>query len=92
MLLFLLLAALTTARSKTAPITPNTSMDVYLSGLNISLENHYVTTADGYILHVHRLTNPGKPVVFLQHGILASSWCWYVSKNCQSSKKLFFKI
>ncbi|XP_067671236.1 lysosomal acid lipase/cholesteryl ester hydrolase-like [Haliotis asinina] len=44
-------------------------------------ENHYVTTADGFILNMQRIphgrgTNtPGtaKPVVFLQHGLLGSS-------------------
>ena len=51
-------------------------MKEYVAQLNITLESHYATTDDGYILHLHRLANPGKEVVFLQHGILASSWCW----------------
>jgi len=51
-------------------------MKNYLAPLNITLEKHFVTTDDGYILLVHRLANPQRPVVFLQHGILASSWCW----------------
>ena len=58
------------------PITPTTSMKEYVAQLNITLESHYATTDDGYILHLHRLANPGKEVIFLQHGILASSWCW----------------
>ncbi|XP_043481763.1 lipase 3-like [Leptopilina heterotoma] len=43
-------------------------------------EEHIVTTKDGYILKIHRIPgsaskpkSKGKPVVFLQHGILASS-------------------
>lgn len=39
-------------------------------------EAHSVTTDDGYILEIHRLfqdSSEGKPVIFLQHGILASS-------------------
>ncbi|KAF4521288.1 hypothetical protein B566_EDAN002292 [Ephemera danica] len=39
-------------------------------------EIHYVTTADHYILQMHRIPNPGKPVVFLQHGLLCASSDW----------------
>lgn len=52
-----------------------------------SIEEHYVTTADGYILGMFRLPmgrpgtpggqlKPGKPVVLLQHGLLDSSYTW----------------
>lgn len=40
------------------------------------VEIHYVTTEDGYILQMHRIPNPGKPVIFLQHGLLCSSADW----------------
>ncbi|XP_051160822.1 uncharacterized protein LOC127281249 [Leptopilina boulardi] len=43
-------------------------------------EEHVVTTKDGYILKIHRIPgspskpkSEGKPAVFMQHGILASS-------------------
>lgn len=36
-------------------------------------ETHTIKTDDGYLLTVHRIANPGKPVVYLQHGILSSS-------------------
>jgi len=43
-------------------------------------ETHYVQTPDRYILALHRIINkdlaPGRPVVFLQHGILCSSADW----------------
>ncbi|XP_059483958.1 uncharacterized protein LOC132201649 [Neocloeon triangulifer] len=39
-------------------------------------ETHFVTTVDGYILQMHRIPQPGKPVVFLQHGSLSSSADW----------------
>lgn len=47
-------------------------------------EEHNVTTEDGYHLKIHRI--PGSPlsreekknVVFLQHGILASSDSWVI--------------
>merc|ERR1719500_1969810 len=50
-------------------------------------ETHYTTTADGYILALHRIphgkTNGDKdmerPVIFVQHGILASSADWVLS-------------
>ena len=41
-----------------------------------------VTTSDGYILNIHRLPNPNATkTIFLQHGILASSWCWLSSSQ-----------
>lgn len=73
-LLLLLIPLFATASSP--PITPTTSLDVYLSMLDIPFERHFITTPDGYVLQLHRLPNPGRPVVFLQHGILASTWCW----------------
>lgn len=48
---------------------------VQADGLNF--EYHTVTTKDGYILELHRMSSPEfdaevpKPVVFLQHGILS---------------------
>jgi len=50
-------------------------------------ETHYATTADGYILALHRIphgkTNGDedieRPIIFVQHGILASSADWVVS-------------
>ncbi|KAJ8687585.1 hypothetical protein QAD02_023379 [Eretmocerus hayati] len=46
-------------------------------------EEHLVTTADGYKLKIHRIPGspthpkaPGKPIVYFQHGLLASSDCW----------------
>jgi hypothetical protein len=48
-------------------------------------EIHTVTTADNYILTIHRIpyspkspAAPNKPVVFLQHGILSSSADWII--------------
>ena len=77
-LLFLSVAACCVAAAP--PLRPSTTVDEYVGELNITLEHHYVVTEDGYILQLHRLLNPGKPVVFLQHGILASSWCWLINE------------
>ncbi|KAJ1526275.1 hypothetical protein ONE63_009429 [Megalurothrips usitatus] len=41
-------------------------------------ETHEVRTADGYLLTMHRLPNPGRPAVYVQHGLLASSAVWVV--------------
>ncbi|XP_014208906.1 lipase 3-like [Copidosoma floridanum] len=47
------------------------------------VEEHLVTTEDGYELHVHRIPGspdkpkaPGKPVVYFQHGLFSSSDQW----------------
>lgn len=37
------------------------------------LEVHNITTADGYILTAHRIPNPNRPVMLLNHGFVASS-------------------
>lgn len=51
-----------------------------------SSESHEVRTDDGYFLTVHRISGgkkyppkAGKAVVFLQHGILASSAVWVLA-------------
>lgn len=47
-------------------------------------EAHEVTTQDGYILTVHRIPNPNKPVVFLQHGLLDGSHTFVMNFPNQS--------
>ena len=47
-------------------------------------EAHDVVTQDGYILTVHRLPNPNKPVVFLQHGLLDASSSFVINFQNQS--------
>jgi len=52
------------------------------------VETHHVNTADGYILTMHRIPNgkskvgapaANKPVVFLQHGVLDSSFAFVLN-------------
>merc|ERR1719265_1368568 len=38
-----------------------------------------------------RLSRPGAPVIMLQHGILASSWCWLVNTPERSLGILLWK-
>ena len=48
---------------------------VRLSGY--PLEQHTVTTADGYVLRLERIPRPGsKDVVFFMHGVLDTSMAW----------------
>uniref|UniRef100_A0AC35U2K2 Abhydro_lipase domain-containing protein n=1 Tax=Rhabditophanes sp. KR3021 TaxID=114890 RepID=A0AC35U2K2_9BILA len=55
-------------------------------------EKYKTTTADGYILEIHRIphgkanfpTNKKKPVVFLQHGLLCTSSVWVLNRPNQS--------
>ena len=68
LVLLLVLSSLANG-SPDPPITPSTSLDKYLAAVGIPFERHFVTTADGYVLQLHRLPNPGRPVVLLQHGI-----------------------
>lgn len=49
-------------------------------------ETHWVTTEDGYILEMHRIPygkhsppSPNKSVVFMLHGLLASSHDWILT-------------
>lgn len=52
----------------------------------LQLENHYVTTDDGYILNIHRLPNPnGTKVIFLMHGLISTSLCYIVKPKKQSA-------
>ncbi|XP_063979678.1 lipase 3-like [Diachasmimorpha longicaudata] len=59
-------------------------------------QTHKVTTNDGYILELHRITGPksnpepeGKPVIFVMHGLLCSSVDWLISG---SQKALGFML
>lgn len=73
------------AAYKYPPIMVDTTIPEFIDSLDIgaSVESHFVTTNDGYILEIFRL--PAKvttkvqivpDVVYFQHGILASAWCW----------------
>lgn len=42
----------------------------------LPFEAYTVTTNDGFKLGLQRIANPGKPVVFLQHGLAHSSDGW----------------
>lgn len=67
-------------------------LDLVYPGYKI--ENHYLKTTDGYILNIHRLSKQSiqrssDKVVYLQHGILASSSDWIIAGPKKSLGKGF---
>ena len=61
--------------------SPKDTLASFLTRRGLPFEEHSVTTDDGYILKTHRIPNPGAPAVYLQHGILADTWCWISNSN-----------
>jgi len=75
-------------RTKTIPprLGHDLPTDQILLSEGYPVENHTVTTPDGYILTMHRIpygkanTDPSnRPVVFLSHGLLSSSADWVIA-------------
>lgn len=79
-----------------APLKPTTTEDpdLYLNASELirdrgyPLEEHYVTTSDGFILNLQRIphgrsknsaSKTNKPVVFLQHGLTMDSTNWVLN-------------
>ena len=57
----------------------------YASYLGYPVESHFVTTSDGYILHMHHIGaknatdfSSGVPILF-QHGLIDSSDTWIIN-------------
>lgn len=58
-------------------LKPSDTIPGYLKkDYGIDVQEHTVTTEDGYILKAFRIPRPGAPVVLLQHGVLSTAWCW----------------
>jgi len=77
----------TRARESLKDVRNNLPTPELIKSMGYPAETHYTTTADGYILALHRIphgkTNGDedmkRPVIFVQHGILASSADWVLS-------------
>jgi len=68
-----------------ARIFPTTDFKQYVKQtLGVTVEDHFITTADGYITHAFRFPQkPGAPVVLFQHGNLASMWSYLAHENLE---------
>lgn len=65
-------------------------------------EQHTVTTSDGYILELHRITGRAnssdsqvqKPVAFVMHGLLCSSAVWVFAgpKKSLGKRRILYKV
>jgi lysosomal acid lipase/cholesteryl ester hydrolase len=66
-----------------AKIYPDTNFKDYVQQtLGVTVEDHFITTQDGYINHAFRFPQKNSaPVVLFQHGLLASSWSWTSHEN-----------
>ena len=76
-------------RSNVNPVTPLLTPQV-IEKYGYVAESHEVHTQDGYILTMHRIpfSKRGsrqrrlpKPVVYLQHGLFASSFEWFMNEE-----------
>eukprot|EP00929_Paragymnodinium_shiwhaense_P040125 TRINITY_DN20975_c0_g1_i2.p1 TRINITY_DN20975_c0_g1~~TRINITY_DN20975_c0_g1_i2.p1 ORF type:complete len:443 (+),score=58.59 TRINITY_DN20975_c0_g1_i2:90-1331(+) len=72
-------------------IPPGETTQDYLGKYGIPVDEHFATTEDGYILRAYRLKRAGAPVVLLQHGVLASSWCWIFNVPERSLGMVLYK-
>ena len=73
---------------KPRPIMPDELLNTteLIRSKGYPAEDHDLQTDDGYILTIQRIPAPriGRPVVFLQHGLLDSSTTWVINFPNQS--------
>ncbi len=92
-LLFSTISLLLIPFSHAIPVVSRSeSTEEYLKKYGIDVEEHFVTTEDKYILRMFRLPHKNAPVVLLQHGVLASSWCWLVNSPEKSLGILLWRM
>ncbi|KAG8336164.1 hypothetical protein J6590_050364 [Homalodisca vitripennis] len=71
-------------------------IEEHVARMGYRLENHDITTEDGYILRYHRIpygkSGPQqslRPPVLLQHGLLAASSAWLLSNHSLDKSEMF---
>lgn len=72
------LAVFGSALSARVVIKPTDTFEDFVRTMGFAVENHTAVASDGVELTLFRLPQPtaDAPAVLLQHGILASAWCW----------------
>jgi hypothetical protein len=77
----IVLAILAIILATSQAVVPSDTFEGYVTSQGYPVESHWATTEDGYILGLFRMPSKTKnaPVVLLQHGILASAWCWVIN-------------
>ncbi|KNC55538.1 carboxylic ester hydrolase [Thecamonas trahens ATCC 50062] len=83
-MLTLAVAMVTLAVSASAQRPPRTDIGALITGAGYPLEEHYVTTADGYKLLMQRIPRKGAKAVYLQHGLVDSAATWLVNEPNES--------
>ena len=86
-LVLALTRSVATASLSPPVIKPSDTFTEYVAGQGFPVEQHSVMTEDNYNLTLFRLPSSrgaGAPVVLLQHGILASCWCWVASDRARA--------
>lgn len=73
-------------------IKPSDTFSGYLKNYNIAVEDHFIDTADDYILHAFRMARPGAPAILIQHGILESAFDWVANRPDLSPAILLYQL
>ena len=63
---------------------PRTDIPALITAAGYPVEEHHVTTQDGFTLVMQRIPKPGAPVVFLQHGLVDSAATWLINEPYES--------
>lgn len=74
-----------------APPPPYTNVPALIEGQGYAVQEHSVTTADGFVLVMFRVAPTasdfsiaGRPVVMLQHGVLDAASTWFINLKNES--------
>ncbi|KAJ8675726.1 hypothetical protein QAD02_011512, partial [Eretmocerus hayati] len=75
------------SRKRVCPKIPGEDMNSmeFIKYMGYPVEEHFVTSEDGYILRLHRIpATQDSPAVLLHHGLLESSFSWLVNGRNKS--------
>jgi lysosomal acid lipase/cholesteryl ester hydrolase len=68
------------------PFLPDETLNVtqMIQRRGYPVEQHYASTADGFVLSMQRIPRPGAQPVFLLHGFLDCSTTWVINEPYES--------